>query len=165
MKRSTKLRTRVQGPSQPGPAGPGRSALSPHNSPRQREPGEDVGSLPAGQAAFIHLREVARLLPAHWAWAQCPASPGHAVSGAAHRREVLPAQLLETPRPRRVVADQSWLSGISGWGFDERQREAGAAAPGPAWWASSDQPRPAAPGGVDRGLTEVGSPALSTCWF
>jgi integrase len=32
MKRSTKLRTRVQGPSQPGPAGPGRSALSPHNN-------------------------------------------------------------------------------------------------------------------------------------
>ena len=28
MKRSTKLLTRVQGPSQPGPAGPGRSALS-----------------------------------------------------------------------------------------------------------------------------------------
>ena len=45
----------------PGPAGPGRSALSPHNSPRQREPGEDVGSLSAGQAAFIHLREVARI--------------------------------------------------------------------------------------------------------
>jgi len=52
MKRSTKLRTRVQGPSQPGPAGPGRPALSPYNSPRQREPGEDIGSLPAGQAAF-----------------------------------------------------------------------------------------------------------------
>ena len=45
----------------PVPAGPERSALSPHNSPRQREPGEDVGSLPAGQAAFIHLREVARI--------------------------------------------------------------------------------------------------------
>ena len=61
MTRSTRLRTRVQGPSQPGPAGPGRSALSPHNSPRQRGPGEDVGSLPAGQAAFIHLPEVARI--------------------------------------------------------------------------------------------------------
>jgi hypothetical protein len=53
MKRSMKLRTRVQGPSQPGPAGPGRSALHPHNSPRQRGPGEDVGSLPAGRLAYF----------------------------------------------------------------------------------------------------------------
>jgi hypothetical protein len=53
MKRSTKLRARVQGPSQPCPAGPGRSALSPRGPEAGRR--ARAGPPDAGQAIIWTL--------------------------------------------------------------------------------------------------------------
>ena len=92
MKRS-KSRTRVQGPSQPGPAGPGRSALSPYNSPGQRELEEDVGSSPPGQAAFTTSSLAGRPYDLRHAavslWLSAGVSPLRVAERAGHSVEVL----------------------------------------------------------------------------
>src|SRR5256886_1447471 len=75
------------------PAGPGRSALSPYNSPGQRELEEDVGSSPPGQAAFTTSSLAGRPYDLRHAavslWLSAGVSPLRVAERAGHSVEVL----------------------------------------------------------------------------